>query len=73
MTSLTTFWCLYCYLCTYFTPSFGVSTIDFEQLNILRIRLRDYLQSKISENENAHYLQNMFLSSHQNPQGDRHQ
>ena len=33
MTSLTSYWCLYCYLWTNFTQCSGVSTVDFEQVN----------------------------------------
>ena len=32
--SVTSFWCLYCYLWTYFTPSLIVSIVDFEQVNV---------------------------------------
>ena len=33
MTSLASFWCLYCYLWTYFTPSSSVIIVNFEQVN----------------------------------------
>ena len=32
-TLLASFWCLYCYLWTYFTPCSSVSFVDFEQIN----------------------------------------
>ena len=32
--SLTSFWCLYCKLWTYFTPFSSVSNVDFEQANV---------------------------------------
>ena len=31
---MSAFSCLYCYLCTYFTPSSKVSIVDFEQVNV---------------------------------------
>ena len=33
-TSMTSFWCLYCWLLTYFTPFSSVSIVDFEQVNV---------------------------------------
>ena len=30
---LASFWCLYCYFWTYFTPSSSVSIVNFEQIN----------------------------------------
>ena len=32
-TPVASFWCLYCYLGTYYTPCSSVSTINFEQVN----------------------------------------
>ena len=32
-TSLVSFWCLYCYLWTYFTPCSSASIVNFEQVN----------------------------------------
>ena len=34
VTSLTSFWCLYCYLWTCFTPFSSVFTVNFEQVNM---------------------------------------
>ena len=31
--SLTSFWCCYCWLLTYFTPFFSISIVDSEQVN----------------------------------------
>ena len=33
-TSLTSFWCFYCELLTYFTPFPSVFIVDFEQVNV---------------------------------------
>ena len=33
-TSLTSCWCFYCKLGTYFTPFSNVSIVDFEQVNV---------------------------------------
>ena len=32
-TLLSSFWCLYCQLGTYFTPFFSVSIVNFDQVN----------------------------------------
>ena len=34
MTSLTSFWCFYCQLWTYFTPFSSTFIVDFEQVNV---------------------------------------
>ena len=36
-TSLSSFWCLYCYLWTYFSPSSSVSIVDFDQVNVFQV------------------------------------
>ena len=39
MTSLTSLWCCYCYLLTYFTPFTRVFIVDFEQVFLYWVRI----------------------------------
>ena len=43
MTSLMSFWCLYCKLWTDFMPCSGVSIVDFEQVNTRWVCIFKYL------------------------------
>ena len=37
--SMTSFWCFYCYLWTYFTPFSSASIVNFEQVNVSWVRI----------------------------------